>query len=223
MSSLGLLNLRLREGMEARDRSGQSLGYDLEVSYNSGTTWFPYTGAFHHLVDECGVRLSSTQLDPVMWDAIKKDSLAFRVTATVRSDEPLTVSLQDGPLEGLRPVRTAIIERGRDYQYREVTALSRFYGDPELGTADEVDDSGLLRQSVREMLGRLQSNRWSGSVELAMLRPDIRPGDRVAGIEGRDKRLFQASEQRGLPVVREVVLGFEDGQSTRVVFGGSEG
>ena len=61
------------------DKQGKSLGYFLEVSFDDGLHWWQYLYAFNNLLDECGVWLSSDQLDVDTWVAALKGVLKARI------------------------------------------------------------------------------------------------------------------------------------------------
>ncbi|MBN1765244.1 MAG: hypothetical protein JW860_08310 [Sedimentisphaerales bacterium] len=207
----------------SRNASGESFCYYVEVSYNGGTTWQIYEGAFNILLNECGIYLSSNQLDGRTWIAICKDKLRFRITACIDGDEALEAKLHDGPIRCARPLESIVIHAGDDYQYRRVTGGSIFRQnrDMETALADEIDDSGNLRRFLREHLARLRQEEMAGILELNFLRPDISPGDIVKEIRGRDidfGRLGGSSEF--LPQVEQVELKLGEEWITRLTFGG---
>jgi len=105
----------------SRNTDGTSFGYYVEVSYDDGQIWRPYGGAFNILLDQCGIYISSNQLDATLWVAICKDVLRFRVTASVDSDKPLEAIISDGPINASRPVRSVVFDLGNEYKYRQVT------------------------------------------------------------------------------------------------------
>ena len=191
----------------SRDAAGQSLGYFLEVSYDSGTNWQVYPGAFDVLLDECGVSLTATQLDITMWNAIKKGALRFRMTATLVSDERLAVTVTDGPVICSRPVRRRLLELGGQFKYEQVSAVSIFHNGAVWLGAPVRDDSKALRGLVREQLRRLRQNSMSGQTTVLGLRTDLWPGDVVRSVQGREanfERLVGAGSYA--PQVRAVRL-----------------
>jgi len=206
----------------SRDAAGESLGYYVEISYDDGDSWQPYGGAFNHLLDECGIYLSSNQLDTFTWIAIRKDKLRFRITASVDSDERLESILSDGPIDGVRPVRTVVVDMGNEYKYRQVSCGSIFYdwAGAELGKPDVADDSENLRGQVRDHLGRLGRNRLAGSAELCWVHPDIWPGAVVSAVSGRGLEFCGAT--KGLeykPQVEKVRIILGRHWSTTISFG----
>ncbi len=133
------------------DKQGKSLGYFLQVSYD-GVNWWQYLYAFNNLLDECGIWLSSDQLDVDTWVAALKEVLRFRITASVISDERLSCVVADGPVNSAVPVVEDLIILPRQFKFHKVTSQSIFTasGDEALGESDEVDDSTALFQYVRQ-------------------------------------------------------------------------
>ncbi|MHC4507376.1 MAG: hypothetical protein ACYTAO_00270, partial [Planctomycetota bacterium] len=86
------------------DALGRSLGYFIQVSFDDGQSWWEYLHAFNILLDECGIWLSSDQLDTDTWIAALRGFLRFRITASVVSDERLTCVVTDGPVNSTAPV-----------------------------------------------------------------------------------------------------------------------
>ena len=198
---------------------GKSLGYYLEISYDGGDTWQEYAGAFDHLLDECGVYLNSSQMDLLMWYAIKKELLRFRITATVEADESLEAVVYDGPQKSVRPVRTYVVELGQEFQYRQVAAASIFHnatGD-ELGQPDECDDRESMRGLLRDRLKRLRQERLAGTARLAWIQPNLWPGDIVTGMQGRELDMKQLAGVREHDVqVRQVKMIWGNSWSTEI-------
>jgi hypothetical protein len=210
---------------------GKSLGYYLEISYDGGDTWQEYAGAFDHLLDECGVYLNSSQMDLLMWYAIKKELLRFRITATVEADESLEAYVYDGPQKSMRPVRTYVVELGQEFQYRQVTGASIFYKavGEELGQPDECDDRESMRGLLRDRLKQLRQERLTGTARLAWIQPNLWPGDIVTGMQGRELDFAQLAgmhgrDSRGTSIrnhevqVRQVKMIWDDLWSTEIEF-----
>jgi len=201
--------------------AGASLGYYLEVSYDGGQTWLEYDGAFDHLLNECGVYLNSSQMDMVMWYAIKKGLLRFRITATVEADESLEAMVYDGPQHSVRPVRTYVVELGHEFQYRQVTAASIFHNSQgeEFGRPDECDDRESMRGLLRDRLRRLRQKRLAGKAQLGWIQPNLWPGDVVAGLQGRELDMKQLAGVREHDVqVQQVKMIWDDSWSTEIEF-----
>ncbi|MHC4122309.1 MAG: hypothetical protein ACYSSI_01945 [Planctomycetota bacterium] len=134
------------------DKQGKSLGYYLQVSFDNGYNWWQYLYAFNILLNECGVWLSSDQLDARTWVAAMKGVLKFRITASIVSDERLSCVVADGPVNSTVPVVDNVIALPRQFKYRKVSGCSIFAGssDDFLGTPDETDDSKALYEFIRK-------------------------------------------------------------------------
>ena len=171
------------------DAHGRSLGYFLQASFDDGLHWCNYRHAFNNLLDECGIWLSSDQLDVDTWVAALKGVLRMRLTASVASDERLTCILADGPVGSATPVVDHVLTLPRRFAYRKVSPQSIFAPLPAagLGTPDEADDSIALREFVRLHAGISSAIIETTDVQTPTLRLHLYPGDRVTSCpESRD-------------------------------------
>ena len=203
--------------------SNESLGYYVELSYNDGAQWWPYSGAFNILLGECGVYVNCNQFDLDMWNAIRKNALRFRVTACVDADEPLTAELSNGPIKASRRVRTVVFDLGRQFRYRQISTQSIFCnasGD-QIGEPEEVDDGASLRGALREQLRGWRREQLVGKSELPWVHPDIWPGDVINGIDGRELRFAEMTGQcESAPQVKKVTIRPDEHWNTTIEFGG---
>jgi len=199
------------------DVQGHSLGYFLQVSYDSGQSWWQYLHAFNILLDECGVWLSSDQLDMDTWTAAVQDSLRFRITASVVSDERLTAVAVNGPVNSAAPVIEHVITLPRQFKYRKVSDQS-FFTEPSsqaFGTPDEVDDSGALREFVRYTAATSPEVIETFDIKTPNLLFDYRLGDIVStSPESRDL-LACRSDNRSISRIVRVQMDFAK-QSTNL-------
>jgi len=202
--------------------SEESLDYYVEISYDDGNTWQPFTGSFQVLLDECGIYLSDTQMETDMWAAICDAQLAIRITASIDSDEPLEAVINDGPVNSARPIRTYLFQLGREYKYRQVTKGSVFYDNIFTGPSNAVDDSESLREYLRGQLNGLRQNGLAGTTELPWIHPDITPGQIVSGIQGRGPYFdVLVSSDEHKCQINEVKFVFGQKWSTMITFGDS--
>ncbi len=171
------------------DAHGDSLGYVLQVSYDNGMNWWGYPHAFSNLLGECGIWLSSDQLDVDTWVAALKGVLRLRITASVTSDERLTCIIADGPVGSTIPVVDHVLTLPRQFAYRKVCVHSVFAGTSAngLGVPDEADDSAALHQFVRRQALADPAVIETIDVQTPTLRLHLRPGDTVTSSpESRD-------------------------------------
>jgi len=165
----------------SRTKSGESIGYFLEVSYD-GQNWWQYMYAFDNLLDECGIWLSCDLLDADTWVAALKGVLRFRITVSVVSDQRVTCSVADGPVDSTVEVVEFPIAVPRRFKYRKVTGESIFSqaGDSDsLGEADEVDDTEQLCEFVRKLAVGWSPPFEKIKVKTLCLAYDYRVGDRI--------------------------------------------
>ncbi|MFH1371025.1 MAG: hypothetical protein ABII09_07040, partial [Planctomycetota bacterium] len=200
------------------DTQGRSLGYFLEVSYDTGTHWWQYMHAFDNLLDECGIWLASDKLDIDTWIAALKGVLRFRLTASVVSDERLSCTEAIGPVGGVVPVVERIVNAGGKFKFRKVTGKSIFAGfkdglvvDPVDMTgfgADEADDSAALNQFVRR-----QAQAGAAIETFDIQTPYLAVGFEVGDIvktNPEDRDIFSAiSDNRSTSVIEKVRMDFK--------------
>ncbi|MBN2133219.1 MAG: hypothetical protein JW741_27215, partial [Sedimentisphaerales bacterium] len=171
------------------DTQGRSLGYFVEVSFDAGTQWWPYLHAFNNLLDECGIWLSSDQLDVDTWAAALSDTLRFRITASVVSDERLSCIVADGPVGSTAPVVDHLLTLPRRFKYRQVSPQSVLAQKDSVGTGtpDETDDSMALHEFVRQRATASPAVIERIDVQTPSLALHFHPGDTVTSHpESRD-------------------------------------
>ena len=193
------------------DTLGRSLGYFLQVSYDSGQCWWQYLYAFNILLDECGVWLSSDRLDIDTWVAALQGTLRFRITASVTSDERLTATIADGAIHSAAPVVEHVMTLPRQFKYRKVSNQSIFFGstDQTLGTPDEADDSDALHEFVRHTAARSPEVIETFDIQTPSLMFDCQVGDMVTtSPESRDL-LACRGDNRSTSRIAQVKMDFE--------------
>ena len=192
------------------DKQGKSLGCYLQVSYDDGLHWWQYLQAFNNLLGECGVWLSSDQLDVDAWVAALKGVLKFRITASVISDERLSCVVADGPVNSTAPVVEHVITLPRQFKYRAVSDRSIFANayDDTLGEPDEVDDSTALYEFVRQRAAVSHATIETVEVQTPCLVFDYRLGDRVTSSPESRDLLGCKSDNRSKIWVERVQMDF---------------
>jgi len=194
------------------DKQGKSLGYFLQVSFDDGLHWWQYLYAFNNLLDECGLWLSSDQLDVNTWVAALKGVLKFRITASVISDEKLSCVVTDGPVDSAAPVVEHIMTLPRQFKYRKVSSQNIFANssDESLGEPDEVDDSATLYEFVRKRAQAASEVIETVDVQTPYLAFDYQLGDRVnTSPESRDM-LGCRSDNRSKSRIERVHMDFKN-------------
>ena len=191
------------------DSQNRSLGYYLQVSYDQGQTWWQYRDAYNILVDECGVWLSSDQLDINLLLACVSGQLNFRITATIISDERLSAAVADGPDNSTAPAVEHIITLPRQFKYRKISSLSIFAGsmDENLGTSDERDDTEALYEFIRHTAESSPEVIETIDVQTPILGFDYHLGDRItASSESRD--MLKVHNSRSVTRIEKVQMDF---------------
>jgi len=194
------------------DKQGKSLGYFLQVSFDNGLHWWQYLYAFNNLLDECGVWLSSDQLDVDTWVAALKGVLKFRITASVISDERLTCVVADGPVNSTAPVLEHIITLPRQFKYRKVASQSIFAktDDDTLGAPDEVDDTTSLYEFVRKTAQAESEIIETIDIQTPYLIFDYQVGDRVTSSPESRDILGVKSDNRSVSYIKRVQIDFKN-------------
>jgi len=193
------------------DSQGKSLGYFLQVSFDNGQNWWQYLYAFNNLLEECGIWLSSDQLDVDTWVAALKGVLKFRITASVVSDERLSCMVADGPVDSTAPVIEHIITRPRQFKYQKVSSQSVFYGST--NKANELDDSTVLYEFTRKKAEAISSVIENIQIKTPFIVFDYHPGDRVVSSPESRDLLSVRNDNRSIAWIEQVHMDFE-GQST---------
>lgn len=196
------------------DRQGESMGYFLEVSCDGGTQWHQYQHAFDVLTNQCAVRFSDDRLDEEIFAAAVANLLRVRITATVISDQKVSVSCADGPLESACPVSEHILHLPGQYKYNVVCTTSIFYGS-EAGIAGFADDTQQLYAALRDMANRRTQHVETMDIKTPYLEIGCQAGDIVeASYDGRDI-LGLRSESCGAARIERVSMDFVN-QCTRM-------
>jgi hypothetical protein len=193
------------------DKLGRSQGYYLQVSYDNGQSWRQYLYAFNILLDECGMWLSSDQLDIETWIAALRGFLRFRITASVVSDERLTAVVTDGPVNSTAPVVEHLMTLPRQFKYRKVSDQSIFAGatDETLGVPDEIDDSTTLYEFIRHTAEMSLEVIETFDIQTPSLMLDYQVGDIVStSPESRDLLACRCDNRSTNRIVR-VQMDFE--------------
>jgi len=197
------------------DKMDKSLGYFLEVSLNNGVDWSQYSDAFNNLLDECGIWLSSDQFDTDVWTAALNDTLEFRITASVISDERLSYSIADGPVNSVAQIIEQIITSSGRFKYKKVTSESIFANSSldSIGTIDEIDDSLALAGFIRQTASDSSNHFETIDIKTPCIAFDFDIGDRIAtGPDSRDM-LGAKNDNRSLYWIDEVQIDFANQQT----------
>jgi len=194
------------------DKEGKSLGYFLQVSFDNGLHWWQYLYAFNNLLDECGVWLSSDQLDVDTWVGALKGVLKFRITASVISDERLNCIVADGPVDSTAPVVEHIITLPRQFKYRKVSSRSIFAktNDETLGVPDEVDDSTALYEFVRKRAQARSETIETIDIQAPYIAFDYHVGDKVTSSPESRDLLSIRNDNRSISLIERLRMDFRN-------------
>lgn len=188
------------------DTQGRSLGYVLEVSFDDGMHWCPYAHGFSNLLDECGLWLSSEQLDVYTWVAALKGALRFRITASVVSDERLTCVVTDGPVGSTAPMIDHLVTLPRQFRYRKVSSLSLLAQTPK--EPDVADDTDALYDFLRSRMEASSQLVETAQIQTPTLTLHANPGDRVTSSPDSRDLLACGRNHRSLAWIERVHVDF---------------
>ncbi len=192
------------------DNTSSSMGYHLQVSYNDGQQWWQYPFAFNNLLDECGTWLSGKQLDVDTWVAAQKGVLKFRVTASVISDERLSHTFADGPINSVIDVVDHVVTLPRQFKYRQVSHKSIFYKstDENIGPANEANDSKALAGFIRELAQNSSAIIEKIDMQTPIVAFDYYPGDKVVSSSESKDWLGCKTDGRSIYWIERVKMDF---------------
>ena len=191
---------------------GEPLGYLLHASFDSGLHWWEYRYAFNNLHDECGIWLSSDQLDVDTWVAVVKGLMRFRITASVVSDQRLTCTMADGPVGSAIAVVDHVLTLPRQFKYRKVSAQSLLAPSSQAGPGqpDEADDSAALHQFVRRHVAASPAIVETTDVQTPSLLLHLEPGDRVTSSPESRDLLSCRRDNRSITWIERVHMDFRN-------------
>ncbi len=195
------------------DTQGRSLGYVLEVSFDAGLHWCAYVHGFNNLLDECGLWLSSDQLDVYTWVAALKGALRFRITASIVSDERLTCIVTDGPVGSTAPIVDHLVTSPRQFRYRKVSSQSIFTQMP--NAPDVADDTDALYDFLRSRMEASSEIVETAQIRTPTLALHAGPGDRVTSSPDSRDLLACGPNHRSLAWIERVHVDFRE-QSTQL-------
>jgi len=191
------------------DELGKSMGYFLQVSFDSGQSWYQYHGLFSNLRDECGIRLSSDQLDIDIWSAVQDGTLKFRITAAVVSDQRLSCEVVDGPVDSTVDVTEHIAAFPRKFKYRKVACHSIFYGDEDYQAGpNEVDDTVILYESINNLAQTNSPIIESINIQTPYPALYYKPGDKVTSSPESRNLLGCKTDNRSLYWIKRLQTDF---------------
>jgi hypothetical protein len=191
---------------------GQPLGYYVQASFDYGLHWWEYRYAFNILHDECGIWLSSDQLDMDTWIAAIRWLLRFRITASVVSDERLTCTVADGPVGSTIPVVDHLLTLPRQFKYRKVSAQSLLAPFAQVGWSrpEEADDSTALHDFVRQQALAAPARIETTEVQTPSLLLHFQPGDRVTSSPESRDLLSTRRDNRSTTWIERVQMDFRN-------------
>jgi hypothetical protein len=188
---------------------GESIGYNLEVSYTNGSKWWPYMSSFKVLLDQCGIWLSVEQLDTNLWFAIVKGVLKVRITACVMADERISYTAADGPVNSIIEVADKIITLPKRFKYQKVSPQSIFVN----GRANQIDDTKSIVEYANNLCGASAAVNENLQIKTMTLTPYFSPGDRITSSSDSRDALEVKYDTRNICCIEKVHVDYESQQT----------
>lgn len=190
-------------------KDGSSIGYYLEVSYTDGGYWWPYMGSFKILLDQCGIWLSAEQLDCYVWFAAQKACLKFRITASICSDERISFTVADGPVNSTIEVIDKITTLPRRFKYQKVSPFSILANSP----SNQQDDTAAIVEYARSLCqsDRIETQRFQ--IKTMFLMPSLSCGQRLTSSPGSRDILGVQYDNRSICWIEKIEMDFVNQQT----------
>ena len=169
----------------------------VEQSVDGGNTWQPWAGRVSILNDRAGLRLDDATLSAEVFTAAASGQWRMRVTASLRSPNPVTLRRWQGNPFG-RVEEARVLSVGSMFAFRRVTPGSLHDAAIRNGTlwADERNDEPAMWDWLlgQMALGENDGNHDEQRVTLAGAQTMWRPGDRWRELaDGRGWRVTQVN------------------------------
>jgi hypothetical protein len=216
--------LRLRPCITLDD-AGQPLPPIVEVSTDAGSTWSRYGGEALVLATRAGVYLNDTTLPSALLSAAQAGEARVRVTASLRSPQPVTAQRWRGnPFAGQRPAKVLNVDEGFRFQKVAPASIHRAGIDAGQLQAAEVDQRLALQRWLLQRIQQAASagDALDGEATLTVngAWPWLKPGDRLLAAGGPHATLDgqpQATAERDAILTRFTVqfgIAYSQGPNT---------
>ncbi|MFW6059385.1 MAG: hypothetical protein ACODAQ_04345 [Phycisphaeraceae bacterium] len=157
----------------------------VEISTDSGQSWSQYPGRAVVQRDRAAVYLDDDALPGTFLTALQSGSARLRVTASLRSPQPVRrVRWRGNPFAGRRTAR--VLKVGEAFQFRRIDVGSMHHGDVQSGAlaTRAIDQRQALDAWLVERLREAEQRAEAalegrGRIELAGAWPWLRIGDRL--------------------------------------------
>ncbi len=153
----------------------------VDVSFDNGSNWYALRDHFDVLSGECGIWFNASNLLNVtvpeignvnLWYALVDQTMRVRVTASVESDERVSVRLAP---PGPSHANTSIAHVRDDARYQSWLDTD--------GSA-LCDDEAILRRDGRAIATQAMQRRLQAELQYPWLETGLAPGQRVHGLLG---------------------------------------
>jgi hypothetical protein len=168
--------------------------------------------ALMYLVMSAG--LGSDELSEDVWIAINAETLKFRMTATIASDERISFMASNGPIDSVTQV-VGHVETNDKFKYCKVKSSSIFYNQVQSGTveSDQADDTDKIAAYCNSLLRLNERVIEKIKVSSAILSLHYNPGDRIVCSPNSRDILGIRRDQRSRFVIEKVMMDVEKQQT----------
>ena len=173
----------------------------VEISFDSGATWFQQAGGVRILDDVCGLSFEAenpTEITPPgidprqqnMWYAIIDQTFRVRMTGTIEGDERIRIEPPASrSTTGILTVNTEVLYLPGRFRFASRIGTTNVLADVNpSGTHDERDDTAAAETLAEQVARQRQERRIEGLPAIPWIDTEFAIGDRIAGVRGRELR-----------------------------------
>lgn len=205
--------------------NGQSLGVVVEVSFNSGASWYTPSGRVRVLKDRAGIyfdcdnptEITPPEVEPEvqnLWYAIIDQAFRVRVTAVIEGDERLQAVFGPAGLDSPTvQVNTRVVRRPKSFGFASRSSGTNVLYPAMAGGEDERDDTDEIEQFAEWLAGVYQDRQVQVLPVIPWVETGYGIGDQIAEVRGRLLRLAtRVGAEQQYPAVVERRFYLQDGR-----------
>lgn len=207
----------------------------VEASWDSGTTWFPYSGAVKIMPDRCAIWLGDANLATVVpkgaavtatyanysvWEAIVRGVFRLRVTFCIETDQRVYEEAAQVDKAWVPLPRHTVLSVPERYRFNSRTGANSLYKTLPNYTGTDLDEGLRALTLANRYLAANEIRRFSFHAMIPWLTKDWLPGDLCKGIEdaGVDFNGLKSTGTRYPELVKVVWTNEDSGQVTHLQF-----
>lgn len=184
---------------------GEGRGLTLEYRDYDGS-WRPIKNWGVELLDyECGILINREDVPEELYD--QGEYAAIRVTGTIEGDLAITHTASRQADSPVFETKEALIDLSDDYQHRVILPGSRYAGSKNNLAADDRQPLANFAESLRQRFDQIDIP--GGVVLEGVDQLEYQPGDRVAGVQGKNISFQVKRGVAQFPQIVSVTLDIE--------------